>query len=107
MKVVLVPYARAVMVRCAPAAEQYPPVGRARAVVDCVAIRGHALAALPSYGVPPFLREWLGENDEGVDGQDLAVQLAQPRQVCFPREHDRARRTSPESVMNFGLVPPS
>src|SRR5918995_6863488 len=71
--VVLVAYARAVMVWRAPASEQYAPVFGAREVVDRVAVGRHTLAALPADAGPPLLGEGLGKDDEGVDREYLAA----------------------------------
>src|ERR671916_872259 len=68
----LVPYARPVRIGCAPAPEEYAPIGRTGEVVYRVAVGRHALPALPADLRPALLGEWLGEDDEGVDGQDLA-----------------------------------
>src|SRR5215210_2301662 len=90
VEVVVVPYARAVVVGRAAAAEEYAPVGRAGEVVHGVAVGGHALAALPADLCPLRLGEGFGQDDQGVDGQHLPAQLGQPRQVGLPREHDGA-----------------
>src|SRR5918994_4973105 len=58
--IVLVAYARAVVVRRAPAPEQYAPVFRAGAVVDRVAVGCHTLASLPADLGPLLLGEGLG-----------------------------------------------
>src|SRR5215211_1188957 len=84
--VVLVLDARAVVVGRAPAPEQYAPVFGTREVVDRIAVGRHTLAALPADAGPPFLGEGFGKNDEGVDGEYLAAQLAEARQVGFASE---------------------
>src|SRR5215213_9542042 len=89
--VILVAYARAVVVWRAPAPEQYAPVFGAREVVDRIAVGRHALAALPADAGPPLLGQRLGKDDEGVDGEYLAAQFAEPRQVSLASEHDGAR----------------
>src|SRR5215218_550966 len=90
VEVVLVLYARPVVVWRAASPEEYAPVGRAREVVHGVAVGRHALAALPADLGPLRLRDRLGQDDEGVDGKHLAAQLTQPRQVGLAGEHDGA-----------------
>src|SRR5215211_7312935 len=89
--VVLVAYTRAVVVWRAPAPEQYAPVFGTREVVDRVTVGRHTLAALPADAGPPLLGQGLGKDDEGVDREYLAAQLAESRQVGLTSEHDRAR----------------
>src|SRR5918997_517173 len=54
---------------------------------------------------PLRLRERLGQDDEGVDGQYLATQLAEPREVSLPGEHDRPGAYLPTGRREPRVVP--
>ena len=116
MVVVLRADRRSEVVRRAAATEEDPPVRRSRQVVDARAEGMDALAVGPADGRPLRVGQRLGQDDQRVERDELAVERLEPRQPGLAGEDDgpsarrrrarcagRARRRSTPRAASAGV----